>query len=119
MYPSRDHGRGKMMRTGDYVGDDFCRRRVRNRRLQHAHDRSGTLPQPNLFANDRGIALQNCGPETMRKDASPGSLGAVVTHIQQPPQDWVQTHYVEISAADNSGPNFTGLPKSNHGEAYR
>src|ERR1700674_452600 len=104
-----DHRRGKMMRAGDHVGDDFGFGRIGNRRLKYADDRGGTLAKPDLLADHGGIALESRGPETISEDGSASGVGAVVVHIEEPAEDWVQTHHLEIGTADNTGANFAGI----------
>src|SRR5258708_39302508 len=112
-----DHRRGKMMRAGPHVGDDFSCGRIGNRRLQHADDGGGTLAEPDLLADHGGIALESGGPETISEDCSASGVGAVVMHVEEPAEDRMQTHYFEIQTADNSGANFAGLAKPDHCEA--
>src|SRR4029077_15263965 len=112
-----DHRRGKMMRAGDHVGDDFGLGWIRNRRLQHADIRGGPLAEPDLLAYHRRIALEHRGPEAIGEDGCASSTGPIVVHVEQPAENRVQTHHVEIRTADNPGANFAGLAQAYHGEA--
>src|SRR2546421_4488447 len=67
MYPLSYHRGREMMRTARDVGDDLGLLRIRDARLEHADDDSGTIAlhaaEANSFANNRRIALQRVRPE--------------------------------------------------------
>src|ERR1700681_5074361 len=98
-----DHGGGQMMRAGDHIGDDFGFGGIRNGGLEDADDGGGARVEPNLLADYGGIAFENGGPEAIGEHGRAGGIGAVVTHVEEPAEDWVQTHHCEIGTADDTG----------------
>src|ERR1700677_2667528 len=116
-----DHGRGKMMRTGDHVGDDFGILRVGDARLEHAND--GRRPitdatEANRFADNRRILAQSGRPETVGKNNDARSFRTVVLRSDEATEHGTKAHHVKISAADNATSNGTRLTEAHHGEVH-
>ncbi len=40
----------------------------------------------------------------------------MVVHIEETPENRVQTHHFKVGTAHNSGAHFTGIPQADHGE---
>src|SRR5258707_14166554 len=60
------HGRGKMMRAGNNVGNDFCIRRIGDGGLEEADDRGRPIAEaaasPDGLTNDGRITLDGARP---------------------------------------------------------
>src|SRR3984957_17760750 len=116
-----DHGRRKMMRTGDHVGDDFGILGIGDARLEHAND--GRRPitdatEANGFADDRRILSKSGRPETVRKNNPARSFRTVVSRSDEAAEHGTKTHHVKIRAADNATSNGTRLTEADHGEVH-
>src|SRR5271154_4804223 len=104
MNAAGDHGRGKMMRAGDDVGDDFGLLRVWDAGFEDANDfrRPFTYAaQADGLANDRRVLAKSGGPETIGENDDSGGVGAIVHRPNETPKDRMKPHYIEKRAADN------------------
>ena len=84
------------MRAGHDIGDDLGFRRIRQRRLEHAHDRSRARPEPDGFADHRGIAFKRRRPEAMSQDRRAGGVRPIVARSEQTAEHRMQPHDLEI-----------------------
>src|SRR6202522_1602728 len=121
MDAASDHGCGKMMRTGDHVGDDFCILGIGDGRLEHAND--GRRPitdatEANGFADDRRILAQSGRPEAAGKNNDARSFRTVVLRSDEATEHGTKAHHVKICAADNATSNGTRLTEADHGEVH-
>ncbi len=110
------HGRGKVMRAGHHVSDDFCVGRIWHRRFEHSHDGGAALAQSHRLTEHGKIALQGRGPESIGKHARACRRGAVVAGPEQASEHRMQSHHVEIRPADHARPDLAGLAESDHGK---
>ena len=121
MDPSGDHGGRQVMRAADDVRDDLGIGGIRHGWFQHTddggHAGGAAAFQAHGFSNHRRIALEHGGPESIGEHHRGGGLRTVVAHVEQTAQHGVETHDVEIRAADYAGADFPRLAQSDHGEA--
>ena len=73
--------------------------------------------ETNRLTEDRRIALQRGGPEAMREHRRTRRLRSVVLRVQQPAQDRLETHDVEVVAVDHAGAHLARLAEADHREA--
>src|SRR3984957_7552140 len=121
MDAASDHGCGKMMRAGDYVGDDFGILRIGDARLEHANDCRRPITdatEADCFADDRGILVKSGRPETIRENDDAGGVGTVVFRSDQATEYGTKAHHVEIRAANDAASNGTRLPEADYGEVH-
>src|SRR5712672_1724725 len=115
------HGCREVVRTGDDVGHDFRLLRIGNGGFEDADDRGGATShgaaaEKNRFADDRRIFPESGGPETVGENDYAGSLGAIVLRSDETTEDRVQTHDIEVVAADDAPLHFARLTEADHGE---
>src|SRR5215469_2029574 len=106
-----------MVFAGHHVGDDFRLLRIGYAGFENADDRGNPLvnaPEANGFADDVRILLESSGPETISQNHHAGGLGAVVLGANETPKNGVETHDLEIVAADYSRLNFARLAEPHH-----
>src|SRR5580704_14857298 len=121
MDAARDHGRGKMMRAGDDVGNNFGILRIWDARLEDANDcrRSITdATQPYRLSQDRRILVKSGCPETVGEKHDAGSLGTVVLRPNEATEHGMKAHHLEIVASDDAALNGTRLTEADHGEVH-
>src|SRR5206468_12270409 len=92
---------------------------IRDARLEHADDCGGTLAKLNGLANHRRISIEGFRPETIRENKDTGRLRAVIFRADEPPENWMQTHHVEIAPVDHSAIDFARLAEPDEGEGER
>jgi hypothetical protein len=121
MDAARDHGCGKMMRAGDYVGYDFGILRIWDARLEDANNCRRAITdatEANGFPEDRRILVKGGCPETVGENDDAGSIGTVVLRSDQATEHGTKAHHVEIRAADDATLNRTRLTQADHGEVH-
>src|SRR5579884_1479865 len=116
-----DHCGREVVRTGDYVADDFGFCWIRYGRFQHSDDRCRACAdriEPDGFSDYRRIAFQSSRPETISQYHRSSGVRAVIACVEQSAEDRLQADNIEIRTADNSSANHTRFAQSDHGEAH-
>src|SRR5262249_8251569 len=110
------HGRSKVMRTADDVGDDLSLLRIWDARLEHADDRGRTLAKLNGLTDHRWISIERRRPETVCQDKNRSGLRAVIFRTNEPPEHSTQTPHLEIRTIDHAADNFARLTQTDQRE---
>src|SRR5580698_3680569 len=110
------HRGGKMMRAGDDVDDDLGIGRIGNRRLKDADDGCGARAETHGFSDDARVAVEGGLPESISENSGACGVRSVVAHVDEATLRGMQAHHVEIGAADDTGADFAGFAKADHGE---
>src|ERR1700674_654515 len=121
MDAASDHGRGKMMRAGDDVRNNFGILRIRDARFEDANDGRRAITdatEANGFAENRRILVKSGRPETVGENDDAGSLRTVVLGADEATEHGMKAHDVKIRAADNATLNGTRLTEADHGEVH-
>src|ERR1700674_4923779 len=121
MDAASDHGRGKMMRAGDDVRNNFGILRIRDARFEDANDGRRAITdatEANGFAENRRILVKSGRPETVGENDDAGSLRTVVLGADEATEHGMKAHDVKIRAADNATANGTRLTQADHGEVH-
>ena len=116
-----NHGRGKVMRAHDHVGDDFRVLGILDAGFEHADDSADAIAdtaEANGFADDGRIFSEHCRPEAVGEHDHAASLRAVVLRIDQTAEDRVKAHHVEIRSANHPATHLARLTKADHGEPH-
>ena len=120
MDASGNHGGGKVMRAANHIDHHLCFARIRHGWLENTHNGGRTCAEAlktDRPTEDRGVFFKSGIPEAIGEDRGTGSVGAVIAHVQQAPEDRVQAHHFEIIAADHARLNSARLAETNHGKA--
>src|ERR1700740_2985557 len=77
-----DHGRGKVMRTGDHIGDDLGVRGIRYGGFEDADDAASPIAKDAAIktdgsTDDARVFLERCGPETIGENDHARRFGTV------------------------------------------
>ena len=104
------------MRAAGHVRDNFGLLWIRDARLKHADDCGGALPKLNGLANHRRISIEGVRPETISEDKDTSGLRAVIFRTDEPPENRMQTHHVEVAPVDHSAIDFARLAEPDEGE---
>jgi hypothetical protein len=104
------------MRAGDDVRDDFGILRIWYRRFEDPDNRSGTTAKPNGLADHLRILPESIRPKTISEYHNAGGVGALVFRADEPPEDRVEAHNVEVRTVDDARLNFARLTQTDHGE---
>src|SRR5713101_3751129 len=114
------HGRGQMMGAGDNVGNDFGIRGIGDRGFEDADDRGRPIAEAAAKAkgltHDGGIALESGRPETIGQDDDAIGFRAVILRADETAEDGMEADHLKIGAVNDTGTNFPGLAKADHGE---
>src|SRR5262245_59770347 len=111
-----DHRRRKMMRAAGDVRDNFGLLWIRDARLKHTDDCGGTFAKLNGLANHRRVSVESVGPETISEDKDTGGLRGVIFRADEPPENRMRTHHVEVGSVDHSAINFSRLAEPDESE---
>ena len=116
---ARDHGGREVVRARHHVGDDLGLRGIGHRRLQHPDDGGGPRAQAHRLADHRRIALERRRPEAMGQHHRPRGVRAVVPRPQQPAENGVEAHHLEVGPAHHSRAHLAGLAEAHEREGDR
>ena len=117
MDSSGHHRRRQMMGACHHVGDDFGFCGIRHRGFQHPDDGGRARAKSDGFAEHGRIAVEPGLPKTIGQYSRAGRVRAVVSRVEQPAEDWVQPHHLEIRSADDARTDLTRFAEAYHGEA--
>jgi len=119
VHPAGHHRRRQMVRARHGVRDNLRFGRIGYRRFQNADNGCRARAEPDGPAEHGRIALERVRPEAVGEDGRARGARAVVARIEQPTEDRVQSHHLEIRAADDPGAHHTRLSEADHREADR
>src|SRR5215831_17956789 len=124
MYAPINHRGGEMVRARHNVSDDLGVRWVRDGRLEHTDDRSGSrsyrpASQTHRLTEHIWVAMQRGRPEAISQDDDAGRVRPVVLRPDQTAQRRLEPHHVEIGPAYNAGLDCARLTQTDHRETDR
>src|SRR2546422_1329507 len=98
------------------VRDDLGLRRVWDRRLDNADNRRRAIAQSDCLSDQRRVAAQRSGPESMGQHRGARGLWPVVGTVDQAAPHRTKSHDVEVRSADDPGAYYARLAEANHRE---